>query len=148
VGSRPVCASQNWCPEWESGLTGADKFDFYAPSRPTSLRLNLGEVEKIWTLGQAQPPSNSSSQVSSDPNIPPTINPAKGIDLSDLNNEIPASVLSKRPSLHGQLQQKVWLDDIKEANKYLRVMKNWLINSANGLTLTNDGLSDWLNSTA
>ncbi|KAK0623796.1 hypothetical protein B0T14DRAFT_553883 [Immersiella caudata] len=55
-------------------------------------------------------------------------------ELSDFGSAIPESAVSNRPSLSGQFQQKVWLDDIKEIHHHLKQLRTWLIESANQLT--------------
>jgi len=117
---------------------------YFDDVQPDSKATNFKEYETLAALGLVGPqveqlPSGrpdssdlpSSTGVSNNIDMLPTL--PRGKILSDFGTTIPDIVVNQRPSLSGQMQQKIWLDDIKEIDKYLRDTKDWLVRSANNL---------------
>ncbi|KAK5651248.1 hypothetical protein OQA88_12656 [Cercophora sp. LCS_1] len=122
---------------------------YFEEARTGSKASAYDEYSKLAALGLAGHCSSRSpgsmtntadSQPSSDLDLPTRVS---GPNLSDFGTAIPKPVMSKRPSLSGEIQQKVWVDDMKEMHQHLRSLTKWMMKTAEDLG-PDDGFSEVL----
>jgi len=113
---------------------------FFADLQPNSKYNTFKEYQTLAALGlsgqgSSEPPLDHQPVSRRSPDLGTASTPANVTlrELSDFGTPIPDSAIIKRPSLSGQTQQKVWLDDIKEVHHHLREIKSWLVKSSQAL---------------